>query len=69
MKDGLPTLYWVFRWGWSALHFVVLAVIVMLVIVWALTDNHGANAFSAWYGWIDNMRWALSHLLPFPWGM
>ena len=68
MKDGIPTIYWVFRWGWSILHLAILVILLILFLVWALTNHQGADAFSGWLGWINNLRRTLSSLIPYPWG-
>lgn len=67
MREGIPTIYWAFRWGWSVLQLAILAVLLESFIVWAVTDNQGAEAFSSWLGWIEHLRNTLSSLLPYPW--
>jgi hypothetical protein len=67
MKDGIPTIYWVFRWVWSILHLLILAALATSFFLWAFTDHQGADAFAAWLSWINNLRYVLSHLLAYPW--
>ncbi|OYN93383.1 hypothetical protein CGZ95_18645 [Enemella evansiae] len=67
MRDDIPAIYWFFRWGWSALHLIVLGLIVVTFFSWALTDHQGAQAFAAWLTWIDSVRRTLSTLLSYPW--
>lgn len=68
MRNGIPTIYWIFRWLWSALHLMILGILLTWFLVWAFTDHQGADALSAWLTWIENIRYILSNLLPFPWG-
>ena len=67
MKNGLPTIYWAFRWGWSALHLVILGILLTILLVWAFTDHQGADAIMRWWAWIDRIRYTLSHVLRYPW--
>lgn len=67
MKNGIPAIYWVYRWAWSVLHLAILAILAILLLVWAFTDNQGAEALSGWLRWISNLRYTLSNLIPFPW--
>ncbi len=68
MKDGIPSIYWLFRYGWSVLHLSILGFAAVALIIWAFTDHQGADAIGGWLGWINNLRRTLSNLLPFPWG-
>lgn len=67
MKDGIPTAYWVFRYSWSVLHLIILLVLVGALVVWAVTDGQGARALHNWFTWINDVRYSLSDLLPYPW--
>ena len=67
MKDGLPTIYWFFRWGWSALHLFILAALATAFFVWARTDFNLLNALNFWVRWIDDLRRFLGDLIPYPW--
>ena len=68
MKDGIPTLFWLFRWCWSGVHLIILGVLLAVFLMWALTDNQGADALDAWLRWIESLRDALTDLMPYPWG-
>ena len=52
MKNGIPTLYWIFRWSWSLVH---------------LTDNHAIDALTDWLNWSESLREYLSGLVRYPW--
>lgn len=67
MKNGLPAIYWTFRYAWSVAHIVLVAIIALSFLGWAFTDNQGADAFNAAYYWLDDLRYTMSRLIPFPW--
>ncbi len=67
MKDGIPGIYWVYRWSWSALHIGLVILALVLLLVWAFTDNQGVEAVTTWLRMIDHLRYILSNLIPFPW--
>lgn len=68
MRNDIPTTYWSFRLGWSILHLALVVVAAVAFFIWALTDNHGANALGAWSRWMSDIRNTLSGIIPYPWG-
>lgn len=67
MKEGLPTLYWGFRWFWSTAHLMMLLAFLGFSLWWALTDNHAVDAFIALMNELNGVRRSLSSIVPFPW--
>ena len=67
VKEGLPALYWGFRWFWSAAHLMMLLVFLGFFLWWALTDNHAVDAFVALMNELNGVRRSLSSIVPFPW--
>lgn len=67
MNNGIPTLYWIFRWSWSLVHLIILGVFAYLVLDWALTDNHAIDALTDWLNWSESLREYLSGLVRYPW--
>ncbi len=67
VKEGLPALYWGFRWFWSAAHLMMLLVFLGFFLWWALTDNHAVDAFIALMNELNGVRRSLSSIVPFPW--
>ena len=67
MKQGLPALYWCFRWLWSTLHLMMLLAFLGFFLWWALTDNHAADTFVALMHNLNDIRRTLSSIVPFPW--
>jgi hypothetical protein len=68
MRDGMPLSYLIFRTAWSVIHLVLLAACFALLYWWAISDGHGAAAFSAWSVWSESVFQTVFHLIPFPWG-
>ena len=67
MKEGLPALYWGFRWFWSTAHLMMLLAFLGFSLWWALTDNHAVDAFIALMNELNGVRRSLSSIVPFPW--
>lgn len=68
MRDGIPTIYWAFRWAWGVLHLAILGLLLAGFLSWAFTGGNGARTFTAWLHWIEALRYTLSNMLPYPWG-
>jgi len=67
VKKGLPALYWCFRWFWSVAHLMMVLALLGFFLWWALTDNRAADTFVALMNNLNDIRRALSALVPFPW--
>lgn len=67
MRNGIPTIYWTFRYAWSAVHIVLLIILAWLLASYLLEDARGQQLFDQWYAWAQNIRAQLSSLIPFPW--
>ncbi len=67
MKDGIPGIYWSFRYAWSVVHLTMVAILILVLAVWLLTDGRGAELFNSGYWWVQNLSHDLATLVPFPW--
>lgn len=67
MKNGIPGIYWSFRYAWSAAHLVMVAILFWSLAVWLLTDGRGAELFDTGYYWVQDLSYRLASLVPFPW--
>ncbi|WP_157561362.1 hypothetical protein [Mycobacterium sp. E802] len=68
MKNGLPGIYWSFRYAWSVAHLVMVVILGLSLTVWLLDDGRGAELFNAGYYWVQDVSNQLASLVPFPWG-
>lgn len=66
MKNGIPTIYWVFRWIWSGLQVSIVVLLAIAFVLWAASDS-GIQFFESWLSWIQNVRQSLSRAIPYPW--
>jgi uncharacterized membrane protein YhdT len=67
LRNGIPAIYWTFRYAWSAVHIVLLIILAWLLTAYLLEDGRGQELFDQWYAWAQNIRVQLSSLIPFPW--
>jgi hypothetical protein len=67
MKDGIPNIYWSFRYAWSAAHLAMVAILFISLAVWLMTDGRGAELFDTGYYWVQDLSYQLASLVPFPW--
>lgn len=67
MKNGIPSIYWIFRYAWSVVHVVMVVVLGLVLAVWLLQDGRGAEMFDVAYYWVQDLSNQLAALIPFPW--
>lgn len=67
MNNGIPTIYWSFRYAWSIAHLVMVLALVVSLAVWLLQDGRGAYMFDVAYYWVEDLSYKLASLVPFPW--
>lgn len=67
MRNGIPAIYWTFRYVWSVVHVALLVTLSVLLTVYLLEDGRGAQLFYDFWAWADQIRHQLSALIPFPW--
>lgn len=68
MKNGLPSIYWSFRYGWSIAHLVMVVVLGVAIAAWLADDGRGIEMFDYAYYWVQDLSYQLASLVPFPWG-
>ena len=49
MRHDIPTAYAVFRTAWSAVHFVLLALLFVAVVLWWFDDGQGGRLLAGWW--------------------
>lgn len=67
MKDGIPAIYWTFRYAWSVAHLVMVALLGITLAAWLLEGNRGVEMFNYGYYWVQDLSYQLASLVPFPW--
>lgn len=67
MRNGLPSVYWSFRYAWSAVHLAMVGLLVLTVAVWLLKDGNGIELFYTGYYEVQYLSDSLASLVPFPW--
>ncbi|WP_131806267.1 hypothetical protein [Mycolicibacterium conceptionense] len=68
MKNGIPSIYWSFRYAWSIAHLVMVVVLGVSLAAWLIEDDRGAQMFNTGYYWVQDLSYQLASLIPFPWG-
>lgn len=69
MRHDIPAAYAVFRTAWSAVHFVLLAALFVLVLWWWFDDGQGDRFLSDWWQTSVSISTKVFYFLPFPWGV
>lgn len=67
MRNGIPSIYWTFRYAWSVVHVALLVTLSVLLAVYLIQDGRGEQWFTDFYRWADEIRASMSSLIPFPW--
>lgn len=52
---------------WSGVHVALLVSLSVLVAAYLIEDGRGEQWFSDFYDWVDQIRYTMSTLIPFPW--
>lgn len=67
MKNGIPDVYWGFRYAWSAVHLLMVLILAVWLAAWLLHDNRGADIFNDAYVWVQDLSDQLASAVSFPW--
>lgn len=67
MKNGIPSVYWTFRYVWSVAHLVMVVILGIVLAAWLLEGGRGVEMFNAAQYWVQDMSYQLESLVPFPW--
>lgn len=68
MNKGMPLTYQVYRGVWSILHATVVAGLIILGVVWFVSDGAGEQLIARWWWGLQDVQYSIAHAIPFPWG-
>lgn len=67
MKNGLPGIYWSFRYAWSAMHVVLVLLLTSVLTMYLVRDGRGADLYDEAFFRLTDVSNQLASLVPFPW--